>query len=378
MKLVIVGSGFFGAVVAERVAEELGLPVTVIEKRSHIGGNSWSELDTCTGIEVHRYGSHIFHTSNEDVWNYITRFTQFNSYRHRVLTTARGQVYPMPINRTTFNRFYGLNLSSNEIPGFIAAEAAKEQIASPANLEEKAISLVGRPLYEAFIKGYTLKQWETNPIELSADIINRLPVRSDDNDRYFNDIHEGIPMDGYSAIFERMLDHPLIEVRLNTDYFDIQDEFSEDTLVLYTGPIDRYFNFENGRLDWRTIDFEKTVQSVPDAQGVAVMNYADAEVPYTRIHEYKHYHPERTATEQTVTFKEFSRAAGEGDEPYYPVNTARNRELYKIYQQAAAALPNVIFGGRLGTYRYIDMDDTVALALMCYQKTIKQRLSKEI
>jgi UDP-galactopyranose mutase len=374
MRLVVVGAGFFGAVIAERVADGLNLPVTVIEKRSHIGGNCWSELDAETGIEVHRYGSHIFHTSNEEVWRYINCFAEFNRYRHRVLTTARSQIYPMPINRTTVNRFYGLDLPPDEIAGFIAAEAIKETISTPANLEEKAVSLVGRPLYEAFIKGYTLKQWDTDPKKLSADIITRLPVRNDDNDRYFSDTHEGIPLDGYAAMFERMLDHPRIEVRLNTDYFDVRGEFGDDTLVLFTGPIDRFFNEQHGRLDWRTIDFEKEVKFVPDAQGIAVMNYADEDVPYTRIHEYKHYHPERPAIEQTVTFKEYSRAAGAGDEPYYPVNTARNRELYARYQQDANALSQVVFGGRLGTYRYLDMDDTIAQALGCFQDTLEPLL----
>ena len=374
MNLVIVGAGFFGAVVAERVANELKRPVTVLERRAHIGGNCWSEPDPETGIEVHRYGSHIFHTSNETVWRYINRFTAFNAYRHRVLTTARGQVFPMPINRTTVNRFYGLNLAPDEVADFIAAEAAKERIGVPSNLEEKAISLVGRPLYEAFIKGYTMKQWEKDPSELSASIINRLPVRSDDNDLYFSDTHEGIPIDGYAAVFQRMLDHPLIDVRLNTDFSKVRNNLSDDTLVLFTGPVDGFFDHRFGRLDWRTLDFERRVHAQPDAQGIAVMNIADADVPYTRIHEYKHYHPERPATEQTVTFREFSRAAGEGDEPYYPVNTARNRALRNTYQEAAAALPNVVFGGRLGTYRYIDMDDTIALALACYADKIKPRL----
>jgi len=374
MNVVVVGAGFFGAVIAERLANDLGLPVTVVEKRSHIGGNSWSEHCPETGIEVHRYGSHIFHTADEEVWSYLCRFTQFNDYQHRVLTTAKNRGYPMPINRTTVNRFYGLDLQPAEVEAFIAGEAAKEKINAPRNLEEKAVSLVGRPLYEAFIKGYTIKQWEKDPLELSADIITRLPVRRDDNDRYFSDSREGIPLNGYAALFERMFDHPLIDMRLNTDFFAIKDDLPPDTLVVYTGPVDRFFDYRFGRLEWRTIAFEKQVHDCPDAQGIAVINYADAEIPHTRIHEYKHYHPERPGSAQTVTFKEFSRTAGEGDDPYYPVNTERNRLLYKKYQQEANALPNTIFGGRLGTYRYLDMDDTIAQALACFARNIKPQL----
>lgn len=373
MRLVVVGSGFFGAVIAERVANDLGQSVSVIEKRDHIGGNSWSENDPETGIEVHRYGSHIFHAANEEVWSYICRFTEFNDYQHRVLTTASGTVYPMPINRMTVNRFYGLDLSPEEVAAFVAAEAAKENSTEPGNLEEKAISLIGRPLYEAFIKGYTLKQWEKDPVELSADIITRLPVRSDDNDCYFSDAHEGIPLNGYAAVFKRMLDHPRIDVQLNTDFFDLRGELSKDTLLIYTGPIDRFFGYCHGKLEWRTVDFEREVQDTSEFQPVAVMNYADAEVSHTRIHEYKHYHPERSTTDQTVIFKEFSRVAGEGDDPYYPVNTKRNRMLYEKYRKDAEALPNVIFGGRLGTYRYLDMDDTIEEALACYEQKVRPR-----
>jgi UDP-galactopyranose mutase len=374
MNIVVVGAGFFGAVIAERIVTEVGLPVTIVEQRGHVGGNCWSELCPDTGIEIHRYGSHIFHTSNERVWAYIRRFAEFNSYKHRVLTTAGGRVYPMPINRTTINRFYGLNLAEEDVFSFVSSEAAKEDISVPRNLEEKGISLVGRKLYDAFIKGYTIKQWEKNPVELSPSIITRLPVRNDDNDLYFSDAHEGIPVDGYAEVFERMLNRPLISVRLNTDFFSIQHELSQDTLVIYTGPIDRFFNYRYGRLEWRTIDFEKTIHDVPDVLGVAVMNYADVDIPYTRIHEYKHYHPERLETGNSVTFKEFSRTTGAGDQPYYPVNTERNRRLYCQYEQETACFPNVIFGGRLGTYRYVDMDQTIGMALVCYQEQILPRL----
>lgn len=357
----VVGAGFFGATIAERLATA-GRKVLVLEKRRHIGGNCWSEVDSEAGLEVHKYGSHIFHTSDEKVWAYLNRFSGFNQYRHTVWTTYQEHVYSMPINLATINAYYGLNLKPFDIDAFIEKERSKEDILHPENLEEKAISLIGRPLYEAFIRGYTIKQWEKDPKELPADIITRLPVRHNFNNRYFDDKYEGIPMEGYARLFERMLDHPNIEVQLNADYFDLKDSVGI-VPTLYTGPIDRFFGFKHGHLEWRTIDFEREVHQVHDYQGCAVMNYADAEVPYTRIHEFKHYHPERPTTEGTIIFKEYSRLADRVDDPYYPVNTPKNSRLLEQYQEDAKALKSIRFGGRLGSYRYFDMDDTVAAAL---------------
>lgn len=357
----IVGAGFFGATVAEQLASA-GFRVLVVEKRAHIGGNCFSKLDPATGIECHEYGSHIFHTSDEKVWSYLNRFTTFNTYQHTVWTTFKDRVYSMPINLATINAYYGLNLKPHEVEAFIEQERTKEAVLHPQNLEEKAISLIGRPLYEAFIRGYTIKQWEKDPKELPADIITRLPVRHNFNNRYFDDKYEGIPLDGYTKIFERMLDHPMIEVLLNQDYFEIREKFA-GIPVLYTGPIDRFFEYKHGRLDWRTIDFERQVHEMPDYQGCTVMNYADERIPFTRIHEFKHYHPERPPTESTVTFKEFSRVADPVDDPFYPVNTPKNGRLLEQYQAEAKRLTNIWFGGRLGSYRYFDMDDTVAAAL---------------
>jgi UDP-galactopyranose mutase len=358
---IIAGAGFYGATVAAKLAAA-GRKVTVLEKRSHVGGNCYSEVNPDTGIECHKFGSHIFHTSNEEVWAFLSQFTQFNEYRHTVWTTFNERVYSMPINLATINSYYGLNLRPFEVEAFVEKERSKENITNPVNLEEKAISLVGRPLYEAFIKGYTIKQWEKDPKELPPDIITRLPVRHNYNNGYFNDKYEGIPLDGYSAVFERMLDHPNIEVQLDADYFDLKEELG-DVPTLYTGPIDRFFDFRHGHLDWRTIDFEQEVHAVSDFQGCTVMNYADVEVSYTRIHEFKHYHPERPASDATVTYKEFSRVAGQVDDPYYPVNTPRNTKLLKLYQDEASTVNNIRFGGRLGSYRYFDMDDTIAAAL---------------
>jgi UDP-galactopyranose mutase len=366
MDFMIVGAGLFGATVAERLAS-LGRKVLVVEKRPHIGGNCFSEIDQDTGVEVHKYGSHIFHTSNEAVWAYLNQFITFNEYRHTVWTTYQDRVFSMPINLGTINSYYGLNLKPFEVNAFLAKECERERVSEPTNLEEKAISLIGRPLYDAFIKGYTIKQWEADPKTLSPDIISRLPVRHNYSNRYFSDTYEGIPVDGYTNLFERLLDHPNIEVRLNTDYFT-SDEIDRDTPTVYTGPVDQYFAYKYGRLDWRTISFEKAAHEMPDFQGCTVMNYADADVPFTRIHEFKHFHPERPGTDRTLTFTEFSRVATASDDLFYPIDTPRNSHLLEQYQTEIATLTNTWFGGRLGCYRYFDMDDTVDAALKLVQQ----------
>jgi UDP-galactopyranose mutase len=375
-KALIVGAGFFGAVLAERLASDAGIPVTVIDRRKHIGGNSWSETDPQTGIEYHKYGSHIFHTSNQSVWRYISRFTEFNDYRHTVWTTYRNHVYPMPINLGTINAYYRTNLSPAAARQLVLDEAAGANVAEPKNLEEKAVSLIGRPLYEAFIRGYTLKQWEKDPKELSADIITRLPVRYTYNNRYFNDTFEGIPMHGYGRMFANMLAQRKITVRLATDFAEMIAVNNDYGLICYTGAVDEFFGYRLGRLEWRTLDFEIERLDYPDYQGTSVMNYADEHIPYTRIHEFKHYHPEREDTGTTFVYKEYSRFATPGDSPYYPVDTRENRVLYNRYQELAAReAPGVIFGGRLGQYRYFDMDDTIEAALTCYTNQIVPKIT---
>ncbi|MFC9973730.1 UDP-galactopyranose mutase [Spirillospora sp. NPDC127200] len=361
--LVVVGSGFFGLTVAERCAAELGLRVLVLERRSHIGGNAYSEAEPETGIEIHRYGAHLFHTSNERVWEYANRFTSFTDYRHRVYSTFKGRVYPMPINLGTICSYFERAFTPDQARALIAEQAA--EVRDPANLEEKAISLIGRPLYEAFVRGYTAKQWQTDPRELPASIITRLPVRYTFDNRYFNDVHEGLPVDGYTAWLERMADHPNIEVRLDTDFFDLREELVGTVPVVYTGPLDQYFGYAEGELGWRTLDFETEVVPTGDFQGTPVMNYADEDVPYTRIHEFRHFHPERAhyPTDRTVIMREFSRAAARGDEPYYPINTAADRDRLLRYRELARREDGVLFGGRLGTYQYLDMHMAIASAL---------------
>ncbi|MCK4796235.1 MAG: NAD(P)-binding protein, partial [Spirochaetes bacterium] len=280
-KYIIIGSGFFGSVVAERIASQKHEKVLIIEKRNHIGGNSYSEIDKDTGIEVHKYGSHIFHTKSQKVWDYISNFMKLNNYRHKVLTVYKNKIYQMPINLSTINNFYNINLGSYEVSDFIKNEIDKENIKKPGNLEEKAISLIGRPLYEAFIKGYTKKQWETDPKKLPSDTITRLPFRSDYNSDYFDDFIQGIPIEGYTDIFKKILNHKNIELLLNTDYFIVREKIPKNSIVIYTGPIDRFFNYKYGELGWRTLDFESEIIDVDDYQGTAVMNYAEQDMKYT-------------------------------------------------------------------------------------------------
>lgn len=374
--LIVVGSGFFGLTVANQAAKD-GHKVMIIERRSHPGGNAWSYRESSSGIEVHKYGSHLFHTSNERVWKYVHNFTRFNTYQHSVWTRLGNQTLSMPINLSTIQSFYRKILSPSEARDLIKEEVARSGILEPQNLEEKAISLIGRPLYEALIRGYTQKQWETDPVLLPAEIITRLPVRYNFDARYFSDTWEGLPLDGYHAWIEKMLDHENINIVLSVDYQSVRAEVPSGTQVVYTGPVDEYFDFAYGRLSWRTLDFETEVLEIEDYQGASVVNYADVSVPYTRIHEYRHLHPERRPElKKTVISREYSRFAGPEDEPYYPINTAQDRLKLEQYRGLAKDLPNVTFGGRLGTYQYLDMHMAIASALTKYESEIGPRLTK--
>jgi len=377
MDLLIVGSGLFGLTVAERAAES-GRKVTIIDRRAHIGGNAYSEAEASTGIEVHRYGAHLFHTSNATVWEYVNRFTAFTSYVHRVYTTHRGVVYPLPINLGTINQFFQAAYGPDAARALIAEQAGEFDPKQARNLEERAIGLIGRPLYEAFIRDYTAKQWQTDPKDLPAEVISRLPVRYTYDNRYFNDTWEGLPVDGYTAWLERMADHPNIEVRLQTDFFDETQPLNKRATVgqvpiVYTGPVDRYFDHAAGELNWRTLDFEEEVLEIGDFQGTSVMNYADADAPYTRIHEFKHFHPERAdryPTDRTVIMREYSRFATRDDEPYYPVNTPTDRDGLLAYRELQKDEPDVHFGGRLGTYQYLDMHMAIGSALSMWNNKL--------
>ncbi len=387
--VLIVGAGLFGLTMAERLANVAGKRVLIIDKRNHIGGNCYSEFDPETGIECHKYGAHLFHTSLENVWQYVNQFTKFTNYVHKVYTTHDGVVYPLPINLGTINQFFAAAYTPDEAKVKIAGQAASAP-ANPQNLAEQGISLIGQPLFDAFIKNYTAKQWQTPAEDLSPEIIKRLPVRYNYDNRYFNDTHEGLPIDGYEAWFQSMLDScgDKVTVRLETDYFtdpEIQKLREAKILTVYTGPIDRFYDYQFGELKWRSLDLEKEVLDVDDFQGCPVMNYADLEPKYTRIHEFKHFHPERTSNPafadtayapesgKTVIVREYSKTWHLGDEPYYPVNTAEDRAVLARYQDLATKDTNIIFGGRLGEYAYYDMDKTIAAALAKFDE-LKQRL----
>ncbi|MEP9417364.1 UDP-galactopyranose mutase [Gordonia sp. VNQ95] len=381
--LIVVGSGFFGLTVAERAATELGKRVLVLERRHHLGGNAYSEPEPTTGIEIHKYGAHLFHTSNKKVWDYVNRFTEFTGYQHRVFAMHDGQAYQFPMGLGLVAQFFGRYYSPDEARALIAEQASEIDSKDAANFEEKAISLIGRPLYEAFIKHYTAKQWETDPKNLPAGNITRLPVRYTFDNRYFNDTYEGLPVDGYTAWLERMAADERIEVRLNTDWFDVREQIraaNPDAPVVYTGPLDRYFDYSAGRLGWRTLDFETEVLATGDFQGTPVMNYNDADVPYTRIHEFRHFHPERDTypSDKTVIMREYGRFAKDDDEPYYPINTPEDREMVGAYRELAkteAAEAKVLFGGRLGTYQYLDMHMAIASALTMFENTLAPHLA---
>ncbi len=365
----IVGAGITGCVLAERITSLFDRPVIVLEKRPVVGGNSYADIDPETGIEVHRYGSHIFHTTDKGVWDYIRRFTDFNVYWHKVLLRSGGRVYSMPINLKTINDFYEAQLSPDEARAFLAEEICKEGIDKPRNLEEKAVSLIGRGLYDRMIRGYTAKQWGRDPKELPESIINRLPVRYRYQDDYFDTPMQGIPAKGFGAIFDTLLADPRIEVRTGVDFFAVRDSLPKNAIVLYTGMIDRLFDHCFGALEWRSLRFEWETVGVRDFQGTSVMNYGDPDVPFTRIHEFKHYHPEwREAYEcgQSVICREYPQTWAQGLEAYYPVNDDRNQRLFERYRAEAEKLPNLIVAGRLGLYRYWDMDGAIAAALALF------------
>lgn len=384
--LYVVGSGFFGLTIAERVATQLDKRVLVLEKRPHIGGNAYSEAEPKTGIEVHKYGAHLFHTSNKRVWDYVRQFTDFTSYQHRVFAMHDGQAYQFPMGLGLVSQFFGRYFSPDEARALIAEQAAEVDTKEAKNFEEKAISLIGRPLYEAFVKHYTAKQWETDPTELPASNITRLPVRYTFDNRYFNDTYEGLPVDGYTAWLQNMAADERIEVRLDTDWFDVREELraaSPEAPVVYTGPLDRYFDYAQGRLGWRTLDFElEVLEDCGDFQGTAVMNYNDADVPYTRIHEFRHFHPERSyPTDKTVIMREYGRFARDDDEPYYPINTPDDRAMVEAYRRLAKAemeSAKVLFGGRLGTYQYLDMHMAIASALSMYDNVLAPHLAEGV
>ncbi|MBO1720430.1 UDP-galactopyranose mutase [Extibacter sp. GGCC_0201] len=359
----IVGSGLFGSIFASE-ARKKGYSCLVVEKRSHVGGNIYTK--EVEGIQVHEYGAHIFHTSNKEVWEYIRQFAEFNRYTNSPIAYYKGEIYNMPFNMNTFNKMWGV-VTPEQARKKIAEQIEKYGVAEPKNLEEQAINLVGKDIYEKLVKGYTEKQWGRRATELPPEIIRRLPVRMTYDNNYFNDCYQGIPIGGYTQIIEKMLDG--IEVRLDTDYLEEKEEL--DSIcgkIIYTGPIDAYYNYKYGELEYRSVRFETEVLDEENHQGNAVVNYTEYEVPYTRIIEHKHF--EFGTQPKTVVSKEYSAPWKRGDEPYYPVNNERNNQLYEKYASEAAREEKVTFGGRLGKYKYYDMHHIVAEALACARENL--------
>ena len=364
----IVGSGLYGATIAQQ-AKKAGKSVLVIDKRPNVGGNIYTEK--IEGINVHKYGAHIFHTNNKEVWDYVTSFVDFNRFTNSPVANYKGELYSMPFNMYTFNKMWGV-VTPEEAAAKIE-EQKKEITGEPKNLEEQAISLVGRDIYEKLVKGYTEKQWGRDCKDLPAFIIKRLPVRLTFDNNYFNALYQGIPIGGYTKLIEKMLEG--IEVRLNVDYLENKEELDKlAEKVIYTGPIDAYFNYKLGTLEYRSVRFENEILDKPNFQGNAAVNYTDRETPWTRIIEHKWFEFGKDENgndlPKTVISREYSSEWKLGDEPYYPVNDAKNSTLYEQYKALAEAEDNVIFGGRLGEYKYYDMDKTIEVALAAAKKEL--------
>ena len=357
-RVLVVGAGLSGAVIARSLAEK-GIACVVIDERNHVAGNCHTLRDPETGIMVHKYGPHIFHTGNKEVWNYVNRFAEMMPYTNRVKANSGDQIYSLPINLHTINQFFGKTFSPDEAKAHIAT-VARTDIENPQTFEEQALRFVGEDIYRAFFYGYTRKQWGVEPSQLPASILKRLPLRFNYDDNYFNHPYQGMPKNGYTDMVEKILDCEGIEVRLNTPFESIDEPFDH---VVYSGPIDRYFNYEYGELGYRTLDFER-IDTDGDFQGTAVMNYCDESVPFTRISEHKYFAPwETDRFEKTVAFREYSRACTKNDIPYYPIRLVQEKEMLAKYQERAKAEKGVTFVGRLGTYSYLDMDVTIEQAL---------------
>jgi UDP-galactopyranose mutase len=371
MKVLVIGAGFSGAVAARQLAESLACEVEVWDERDHLGGNCHTERDTETGVMVHRYGPHIFNTDNERVWDYVRRFGDFRPFTNRVKAVTSRGVFTLPINLLTINQFFGKTLSPFEAEEFVR-NLGDKTIAEPQNFEEQALKMLGRDLYEGFFEGYTVKQWGCHPRELPASILKRLPVRFNYDDNYYNRRFQGIPAEGYSEVIRRILDHPSIRVQLRKSFRASESAIMQGdkpTLLIYTGPIDAFFDYRKGRLGYRTVTFERIKTDATDYQGNAVVNYTDRSVPWTRVHEHKHFAPWETH-ERTVAFREFSKETEVEDVPYYPKRLARDMTILQQYrdlaEHQAARIYNgvpVVFLGRLATYRYMDMETVIGEAL---------------
>jgi UDP-galactopyranose mutase len=364
----IIGAGFAGSVLAERLASKAKKKVLIIDKRDHVGGNAYDYFNP-DGILIHKYGPHIFHTNSKEVFDYLGQFTQWRPYEHRVLASVDGQLVPIPINLTTINTLYGLNLSSEEVQHFLDSKAEKKERIKTS--EDVVVNAVGRELYEKFFRGYTRKQWDLDPSELDASVTARVPTRTNKDDRYFTDTFQAMPLHGYTEMFKKMLHHPNIKIMLNTDYKDIMGEIEYKTLI-YTGPIDDYFDYRFGKLPYRSLEFKFETHDTEKYQPTGTVNYPNSQ-PYTRITEFKHLTGQKH--EKTTLVYEYPRAEGD---PYYPIPRAENAEIYKKYHLLASTLPNTYFTGRLGTYKYYNMDQVVAQSLTLFKKLMQKEEVEQI
>lgn len=364
---VIAGAGFAGSVLAERLATQADKKVLVIDKRNHIGGNTYDFFNE-DGILVHKYGPHIFHTNSADVFNYLSRFTDWRPYEHHVLASVDGQLVPIPINQNTVNALYGLNLTCDQVGAFLQQKAEKKDHVKTS--EDVVINAVGKELYEKFFKGYTRKQWGLDPSELDASVTARVPTRTNRDNRYFTDTYQCMPLHGYTKLFENMLSHRNIKVMLNTSYEEIQDVIPHTTLI-YTGPIDAYFNYCYGKLPYRSLDFKFETLDMEYFQPTGTVNYPNTQ-PYTRITEFKYLTGQKH--QKTSLVYEYPKADGD---PYYPIPRAENNRMYKKYQILAETVPNVYFTGRLGTYKYYNMDQVVAQSLTLFKKLMAEQKQEE-
>lgn len=362
----VVGSGLFGSTFAYEAAKR-GKKVKVIDKRNHIAGNIYTE--NIEGINVHKYGAHIFHTNDKNIWEYVNQFAEFNRYTNSPIANFKGEIYNLPFNMNTFNKLWGV-VTPEEAMDKIEQQKAEAKIEKPKNLEEQAISLIGTDVYEKLVKGYTEKQWGRKATELPAFIIKRLPVRFTYDNNYFNDKYQGIPIGGYTQIVEKMLSSDLIDIELGVDFFNHKEDFlKEYPKIIYTGMIDQFFDYQYGTLEYRSLAFESIILNQENYQGNAVVNYTDAETPYTRIIEHKHF--EFGKQKKTIITKEYPKNWNKGDEPYYPMNDKKNNDIFKKYLELAEETPNVIFGGRLGMYKYYDMHQVIGAALTIVQNEFK-------
>jgi len=363
---VVVGAGFAGSVAAERLASSLDARVLLIDRRNHIAGNAYDHYDDA-GILVHRYGPHIFHTASREVFEYLSRFTEWRSYQHRVMAAVDGQLVPIPINLDTINKLYGMNLDSVGAAEFF--ERVAEKVERVKTSEDVVVSKIGRDLYNKFFRGYTRKQWGLDPSELDKQVTSRIPTRTNTDDRYFTDTHQAMPVHGYTAMFEKMLDNPLIDKKLGVDFRDIKGRAHEIAdHIIYTGPIDEYFDFRFGKLPYRSLKFDHRTLEEEWHQPIAVVNYPSPDVPYTRVSEYKHL----TGQEAPVTTITYEYPSAEGD-PYYPIPRPENQELFKKYEALADDTDGVTFVGRLATYRYYNMDQIVGQALATFRRMDDKR-----